>query len=152
MAEIALAIMIFALMTLMFAAVFPMAVRGAQYSSNYAQATLLAQHKMDQLRSAGYTKAMTPSTLVSLNIIDSTTPNADGSYSFTSVDNLVSSGSVVGYFPPGSQGTVTITNYTNGSVPAGTMAFVKVKINWIGGGVSSGSYTLTTMISQAATS
>ncbi len=55
-AEVMLSLTVFTMMTLMFAAVFPMAVRGSMYSSNYAQATMLAQHKMDQLRSAGYDK------------------------------------------------------------------------------------------------
>ena len=145
-AEIALALVVFAMMTMMFAAVFPMAVRGAQYSSNYAQATLVAQHKMDQIRSMGYKTTTLPSDLVNLNIIDSTTQNADGSYNFTNADNLVSSGAVHGYFPAGSQGTVAITQYTGGSVPSGTIALVKVNVTWVGGGVSSGSYTLSTMI------
>ena len=51
MAEVMMALAVFTMMTLMFAAVFPMAVRGAQYSSNYAQGSMLAQHKMDQIRS-----------------------------------------------------------------------------------------------------
>jgi len=151
-AEIALALIVFTMMTLMFAAVFPMAVRGAQYSSNYAQATLVAQHKMDQIRSMGYKKTTMPSDLVGLNIIDSATPNANGSYNFTNADNLVSSGGVQGYFPAGSQGTVTISDYnaTNSSVPSGTIVLVKVNITWVGGGVSTGSYSLTTMIYEAS--
>ena len=71
-----MALVVFTMMTLMFAAVFPMAVRGAQYSSNYAQAAMLAQHKMDQLRSAGFDKLFTDGNgtalikLQSLGIVD----------------------------------------------------------------------------------
>lgn len=150
-AEIALSLIVFAMMTMMFGAVFPMAVRGAQYGSNYAQATLVAQHKIDQLRSAGYNKLVLPDTLTNLNIIDSTTANVDGSYNFAAADNLTSTGAVQGYFPAGSTGTVAITDYhlTNVNVPAGKIALIKVKVAWSGGGVSSGYYTLSTMISQA---
>ena len=150
-AEIALSLIVFAMMAMMFGAVFPMAVRGAQYGSNYAQATLVAQHKMDQLRSAGYNKLVLPDTLKNLNIIDSTTANIGGSYNFTAADNLTSTGTVQGYFPAGSTGKILITDYhaTDNNVPAGTIALVKVSVAWAGGGVSSGSYTLTTMISQA---
>ena len=151
-AEITLALIIFTLMTIMFAAVFPMAVRGAQYSSNYAEASMVAQHKMDQLRSAGFNTVNAPPSLVGLNIIDSATPNADGSYNFTASDNLVTSGGVQGYFPAGSQGTVKIVDYNtvNSNVPVGKMVLVTIKVNWVGGGVSSGSYTLESMISFAA--
>lgn len=148
--EVALSLIVFAMMAMMFGAVFPMAVRGAQYSSNYAQATLVAQHKLDQLRSAGYKRATTASGLLALNIIDSTTANADGSYNFAATDNLVSTGTVKGFFPVGSTGTVTISDYTGSGVPSGTVAYVTVKIKWVGGGVSNGSYTLSTMISSAA--
>ncbi len=150
-AEIALSLIVFAMMAMMFGAVFPMAVRGAQYGSNYAQATLVAQHKMDQLRSAGYNKVVLPNTLVSLNIIDSTIANGDGSFNFAAADNLTSTGAVQGYFPVGSTGTVAITDYhaTDANVPAGKIALIKVKVAWSGGGVSTGSYSLSTMIAQA---
>ncbi len=53
LAEVVLAMTVFTMMILMFAAVFPMAVRGAQYSSNYAQGAMLAQHKMDSFARPG---------------------------------------------------------------------------------------------------
>jgi len=149
--EIALSLIVFAMMAMMFGAVFPMAVRGAQYGSNYAQATLVAQHKMDQLRSAGYNKLVLPDTLKNLNIIDSATANGDGSFNFVAADNLTSTGAVKGYFPAGSTGTVAITDYHSAdtNVPAGKIALIKVTVTWSGGGVSSGSYSLSTMIAQA---
>ena len=60
---------VFMMMTLVFAAVFPVALRGAQFSNNYAQAALLAQHKIDQLRAAGFSK-MDYTDLNNLGIVD----------------------------------------------------------------------------------
>lgn len=151
LAEVALAMVILAMMTLMFAAVFPIAVRGAQYSSNYAQAATLAQHKLDQLRSAGYSRLFTPTgtnSLTSLNIINAV--NADGSYDFTVADSLVNSGTTKGYFPPGSTGTVTVSNYTANGAPSGVLAYVTVKFVWTNPGASSSSYSASTIISKAA--
>lgn len=150
-AEVALAMIIFTMMTLMFAAVFPMAVRGAQYSSNYAQAATLAQHKLDQLRSAGYSRLFTPTgnnSLTSLSIIDSV--NVDGSYDFTSADSLINNGTTKGYFPPGSTGTVTVSNYTANGAPNGTLAYVTVKLVWTNTGIASSSYSASAIIAKAA--
>ena len=150
-AEVALAMIIFAMMTLMFAAVFPMAVRGAQYSSNYAQAATLAQHKLDQLRSAGYSRLFTPTgdnSLASLNIIN--TVNTDGSYDFTTVDSLVNNGSSKGYFPPGSTGTITVSDYTTNGAPSGTLAYITVKFVWTNTGTANSSYSASTIIAKAA--
>ncbi len=148
--EVALALIVFAMMTILFAAVFPMAVRGAQYSNNYAQAAMVADHKMDQLRDGGYGLLFNPSGntgLISQNIIDSV--NANGSYDFTTADNLADGGTSQGYFPAGSTGTITVSDYTTSGVPSGTMAYVTITIAWNGGGVSAGSYSLSSMISKA---
>ncbi len=156
-AEVALAMIILAMMTLMFAAVFPMAVRGAQYSSNYAQAATLAQHKMDQLRSAGFSRLFTPTgdnSLTSLNIIDAV--NADGSYDFTTADALINDGVTHGYFPPGSVGTVTIVDYADtptgaaAGAPHKTLAYVTVTLVWTNTGVANSSYSASTIIAKAA--
>ena len=145
------------MMTLMFAAVFPMAVRGAQYSSNYAQAATLAQHKLDQLRSAGFSRLFTPTgdnSLTSLNIIDAV--NAPNSYDFTTADSLVSSGTTQGYFPPGSAGTVTIVDYAStptgaaNGVPGNTLAYVTVTLVWTNTGVANSSYSTSAVIAKAA--
>ena len=163
-AEVALAMIVFAMMVMMFAAVFPMAVRGAQYSDNYAQAAMVAQHKMDQIRLAGYSRLLvtnaegTPLTkMQNLAIIDKPQPtgypstsNNVTTYSFSSTDGLVSSSTVQGFFPPGSTGTITVSDYGKlypaSGVPQGTLAYVTVKIAWTGGGVSKGSYSLSALI------
>ncbi len=160
--EVAMAMMVFTMMTLMFAAVFPMAVRGAQHSSNYAQGTMLAQHKMDQLRTTGYIRLVDPAKLAPTGIIDNPQPagypivsNGATTYSFTSVDSLVSDGTTKGYFAAGSTGTVTVSDYAAGAapsgtsgVPAGTLAYVTVTISWVGGGISSGSTSVSAIISK----
>ena len=156
--EVALALIIFGMMTLVFAAVFPMTIRGAQYSSNYSQAAMIAQHKMDQLRSAGFT-GLDQTHLKNLSVIDTT--QASGyprsvtggkTYSFTTADNLVSSGTTQGYFPVGSQGLVTVADYaalhSGSGVPSGTLMYVTVRVQWSGGGVSNGSYSTSAMIAK----
>ena len=143
-------------MTVMFAAVFPMAVRGAQYGGNYAQGTMLAQHKMEQLRTTGYGRLVTDQLprasadkLSGLNSLTART--RDGSYDFTSSDNLTSTATTQGYFPPGSTGTITVTPYvTAGGVPSGTLAYVTVTIAWTGGGVSNGSTSVSAIVSKDA--
>ena len=156
--EVALALIIFAMMTVLFGAVFPMTVRGAQYSSNYAQAAMMAQHKMDQLRAAGCSR-LDMTDLSNLSIIDSPQPNnypaavtGGSTLSFTTVDGLVSDGTAQGYFPSGSEGTVTIADYTAlhpaSGIPANTMFYVTIKIAWVGGGVSNGSYSTSAIIAK----
>lgn len=159
-----MAMVVFTMMTLMFAAVFPMAVRGAQYSSNYTQGTMLAQHKMDQLRTTGYLRLVDPAKLAPTGIIDIPQPsgypivsNGATTYSFTSIDGLVNDGTTKGYFAPGSRGTVTVSDYATGSapsgtngVPAATLAYVTVTISWVGGGISSGSTSVSAIISGDA--
>ena len=163
-AEVTLALIVFAMMTVLFAAVFPMAVRGAHYSSNYAQAAMLAQHKLDQLRSAGYKRLSVPTgdnSLASLNVIDSPQPagypivnGGVSTYSITSADGMLQSGAARGYFPDGSIGTVTIQDYAtfnpSAGVPAGTLAYVTVSIAWSGAGIAASSYKVSTIIAKAA--
>lgn len=163
-AEVSLALIVFAMMTILFAAVFPMAVRGAHYSGNYAQAAMLAQHKIDQLRSAGYNRLFTPTggdSLTSLGVIDNPQPtgypiNSGGAatYSITSADGLVQTDTAQGYFPAGSVGTITVQDYANfnpsAGVPVGTLAYVTVKIAWAGAGLAPSSSSVSAIIAKAA--
>lgn len=153
--EVMFAGVILLLMSFLFAAVFPTAVRGAQYSGNYTQAATLAQHKMDQLRTAGYSRLVDDaqgtalSKMSGLNIVDAqVAPNA---YDFTTADGLVNSGAVKGYFPSGSTGTVAITPYTANGTPPGTVLFVTVTVAWTGAGTASSSYSTSALLSAAAT-
>ncbi len=146
MMEVALSLVIFTLMTLMFGAVLPAAVRGANHGNNYSQAAALAQRKVDQLRSAGYgrlfdTAAGTAySQMSAQNIVDAQTGGGGangGSYDFTTQDHLTGAG---GFFPPGSTGTIAISQYPG---TAG-VALVTVTITWTGN--VPGSYQISTLI------
>lgn len=154
--EVALSLVVFLMMTLVFAAVFPMAVRAAKFSNNYSQAAMLAQHKIDQLRAAGISK-LDYADLSSQGIVDTmTTPPSSlpATYTFTTVDNIASTGTTTGYFPTGSTGTLTVRDYnayvtgqgSACSVPAGVMDYVTVTLNWSGAGVSTGTYSLSAII------
>ena len=163
--EVVLALVIFTFMGVLFGAVFPMTVRGAKYGGNYTQGAMIAQHKMDQLRAAGYerlfddTSGTTLSKLSGLDIVDAAQPagypqavTGGSVYSFTAADGLVNNGVTQGYFPPGSMGTVTICDYTqihpSSGIPAGTLAYVTVSLTWTGGGVSDGSYSTSAVIAN----
>ena len=158
--EVTLALIVFAMMTVLFAAVFPMTIRGAQYSGNYTQAAMIAQHKMDQIRSAGFS-SLDQGHLTNLSIIDSPQPNgypitAGGgtTYSFTSAENLVTGGTTHGYFAPGSQGTLTVVDYAalhpGSGVPAGSLALVNVSVSWTGGATHDGNYQTSALLANVA--
>lgn len=156
--EVTLALIVFAMMTVLFAAVFPMTVRGAQYGGNYTQGAMIAQHKMDQLRSAGFS-SLDQGHLTNLSIVDTPQPagyplsiNGGTTYSFTSAEHLVSDGTTQGYFAPGSQGTVTVVDYAvlhpGSGVPAGSLALVNVSVSWTGGATHDGNYQTSTLIAN----
>ena len=153
--EVMLSMFVFLMMTLMFAAVFPFASRSTKFSGNYAQAALIAQHKIDQLRAAGASK-LDYTDLSGLGIIDAAP--VTGPFSFTATDNIahytldVSNNPVgddKGFYPYGSTGTVTIADYNtvNSSVPAGKIYVVTVMIKWRGASIASGIYTLSALVS-----
>ncbi len=158
--EVTLALIVFAMMTILFAAVFPMTIRGAQYSGNYTQAAMIAQHKMDQIRSAGFS-SLDQGHLTKLSIIDSPQPAgypspAGGAttYSFTSAENLVTGGTTQGYFAPGSQGTLTVVDYAalhpSSGVPAGSLTLVNVSVSWTGGATHNGNYQTSALLANVA--
>lgn len=151
--EVMLAMIVFLMMTLMFAAAFPVVVRAARVSNNYAQAAELAQHKIDHLRSASYSNLSSASILQGRGIIDSPQPSGYGvpnpttgavSYTFTNTDGLTN------YFPPGSTGVLTISPDTAlaGTLASGNVKDITVTLNWTGGGASSGFYTVKTKIAN----
>jgi type II secretory pathway pseudopilin PulG len=142
--EVLFSLFIFMMMTLMFAAVIPAAVRNSRYSSSYAQAVQLAQHKIDQVRDAGFAKC-DGTTLKTLNIIDSATPiytnGTTNRYAFTTTDSLLS------YFPSGATGTVTIEpwapSYTGATY---TIMRVQVDFTWRDAGGPTSSYSTATVV------
>ena len=146
--EIALSLVIFTVMALMFGAVLPSAVRGAQHGNNYAQAAAIAQRKVDQLRVAGYTRLFDGgggtalSNLSAQNVVDGQSGASGpdgGTYDFTNEDNLTGPG---GFFPAGSTGTITVSNYTPQT--AGSVAQVTVTLNWTG--AVPGNYSVSALI------
>ena len=162
--EVMFASIIFLMMALMFAAVVPMSVRAAKFGNNYSQAAMLAQHKIDQLRAVGIGK-IDYADLSTASIIDTmaTPPSPDTTpytFTFNTVDNVVSTGANTGYFPAGSTGgTISVVDYNayqiskgvaTPSVPAGVMDFITVTIAWSGGGVSSGTYSASAVIVKMA--
>ena len=142
--EVALSLVIFTMMTLMFGAVLPIAGRSAAHSGNYNQAAALAQRKIDQLRVAGYSRMFdgndgtAVSKLAAQNVVDA--QNSAGVFDFTTTDHLAGTG---GYFPAGSAGTITVADGYNG-VPAGNAAQVTVTITWTG--TVPGSYSASAII------
>lgn len=155
--EVGMALVVFMMMTLVFAAIFPIAVRGSKMSDNYAQGAQIVQHKIDQMRTAGFAK-LTYSGLTGAGIIDpmaSPPATLPATYHFENIDNLVTNNGNTGYFPPGSTGTITIQDYatyaaskgvSSGLPTVGAVDYVTVTVNWVGGGVPSGTYSASAMI------
>jgi type II secretory pathway pseudopilin PulG len=150
--EVAMALAVFIMMTVMFAAVFPMVARGSQFSGNYSQAAMLAEHKVDQIRSLGFAK-LDYNGLNAQGVIDSMTTPPSGlpaTYTFTGVDNLVTSGSTTGFFPPGSVGTITVQDYSafnpSAGIAAGQVDYVTITITWPASAVSGGTYSTSAMV------
>ncbi len=145
--EVVLSLVIFTMMTLLFGAVLPIAVRGAAHSGNYAQAAALAQRKIDQLRVAGYSRLSdgTDGTALSKlsvqNVVDA--QNSANVFDFTVADHLTGAN---GYFPPGSTGTIVVDDYANQTpgVAANNVAVVTVTITWTG--TVPGSYSASALI------
>jgi len=149
-----LSLVVLAMMTLMFGAVFPTTIRAASEGNNYSQAALLAQRKVDQIRQAQYgslidnTNGTALTKMSRLGVVDAA-QNSDGTYSFTTIDHMTGPG---GFFPNGSTGTIKIGDYSadpspsnSGLLPlAGQVASVTITITWTG--TVPGSYTVSALI------
>lgn len=155
LAEVMLSLVILAMMTVMFGAVFPITMRAATQGNSYSQAALLAQRKVDQLRQAQYgslydnVNGTALTKLSQLGIVDPA-QNSDGSYSFTTVDHLTGPG---GFYSSDSVGKITITDYSADTTPsnsgllppsAGQVAVATVTVTW--GGKVPGTYTVSALI------
>lgn len=151
--EAVLALAVLVMIGLLFAAILPVSLRGARQSSHYAQASGLAQHKIAQIRGAGFLSAQSPAALAGQGIVDSSTassPAVPYTASFAGTDHLLADASGPGLYPAGTTATVTITDYAakNPAVPAGTVADVTVTIHWQSGTISDGSYSTSALIVQ----
>lgn len=153
-----MALFVFGMITLLFGAVFPVASRAGHTASNYAQAAMIGQRKMDQCRQAGYANTYGGgSKMTALGIIDNPQPagyplanGATTTYTFTLADKLVARGTVKGYFQDGTTGTLSIGPVPNGagwnSPSVGQAVLVTAAVQWSGGAQGSGLYTTRTLI------
>lgn len=160
--EVLIAIFIFAMMTMMFAAVVPSSLRSARYAATYGHAVETANRKLDQLLEAGYNRLDTAD-LQSLGIIDSTAPTtSSNSYgaitTYTFTNNNTSSNAnnpdnLSSYFPGGATGTIRIESWgpsvaTLNSSTAYMMDMATVTISWRDAGGALQSYAMSTVIPQ----
>jgi hypothetical protein len=170
--ELALSLFVFGMILVLFGAIFPVATRAGHVGGNYAEASFLAQHKIDQLRDLGGAK-LDGASLASRGLIDTdnngkplTVPNPAGlpagmvSYPFTLTDNLVNNTkngvSYSGFFPAGSTGILSVGDYhdltaaapvgTNVVVPATVIKCVTVTISWTEPNQANGTLTTHTAI------
>ncbi len=158
LAEITIAFLIFTLMVLACAAAFPVALRASHAGSNYAQAALIAQHKIDQCREQGYSSISAGggnvvARLSTLRIVDANSgranpagyPSGSVSYTFAGVDSFAASN-----LPQGTTGTLVIgppnTGATPHWTPVGQIVQVTVVIGWPAGVQTSGGFTTHTLI------
>lgn len=156
--EITIAFLIFTLMTLACAAVFPVALQAGHAGSSYAQAALIAQHKVDQCRQQGYSSIYAGSGAVvaklsSLGIVDAGSghtgqagyPVGSVSYAFTVTDDFATSN-----LPPGTTGTLIVGPPNTGAAPAwtpvGPIVQVTVVIAWPAGTQAAGGFTTHTLV------
>lgn len=151
--ETIFALTVFVMIGLVFAAVLPVSMRGARINSHYAQAAALAQHKIAQIRAAGFSASQAPSSLAALGIIDGTTATSLAvpyTASFNASDHVTAAPGGNGLYPPGATATVTVTDYAalNPSVPAGTVNCVAVTVQWPRSATAAGSYTLSGLVIQ----
>lgn len=142
--EIIFSLFLFMMMALMFAAVIPVATRSSRYSSSYAMAAQIAQHKIDQIRDAGYAKC-NGTQLAALNLIDSATPVESAgtaeTFAFTNRDNLLA------YFPNGATGTVTTDNYAPSSTGTGfNIRQVTITITWRDAGGPTSTFSTSALV------
>lgn len=83
--EVIIALMVFAILTLIFASCIPVAHKTAKVNGQYSQAISLCQHKIDQLRAVGYGR-LTYEELSDAGIIDEAPLFSP--YSFVEVDQV----------------------------------------------------------------
>jgi prepilin-type N-terminal cleavage/methylation domain-containing protein len=116
--EITVALVIFAIMILMFVATIPIATRSAKYGNTYAVASSLALHKINQLEGLGYTQ-MDGTLLETKKVIDpgwsGNTPNTKGMETITA--EFTDSDKLWKFFPGGE--TTTGVRNTGAGAPKG---------------------------------
>jgi len=167
--EMMIAVFVFWMMIALFGAMLPIAGQGGRSSGSYAQAALLAQHKIDQVRQGGFNK-LNGAQMANMGVVDADAngapvtaavppglPARTVSYSFTTVDNLVDNGAGKGYFAAGAQGTLSLSpalTVQGGSAPTPAQALqVTVTLTWqksvnAGGAANGSSYSTHTVLAS----
>lgn len=127
---------VFLMMTLMFGAVVPVALREAQQGSNYSEAAIITQHKMDQLRATSFGNLGNSTLLISSGLINAVNP--DGSYDFSTnaADNLGA------FFPPGTTGTIVLAADSSTGTMSSGVYDATITLAWPTSAAHAGSYTL----------
>lgn len=83
--EVTLAVALFTIATLLFAALYPTASRASRLTGSYSQGISILQHKVDQLRAVGY-GSLDYTNLVNTGLIDAAP--STGAYHFETIDAL----------------------------------------------------------------
>jgi prepilin-type N-terminal cleavage/methylation domain-containing protein len=138
--EVIVAMTLFSLATLVFAALFPAAAKTSKMNNLYAQAVSLAQHKVDQMRAVGYGR-LNYTDLLAAGIIDAT-PNASP-FRFDQQSAADSADDLSNFFPSDTS-SITIAD------EATDLKRVTVTLNWTGINEKSqsGSVTLVALIAR----
>ncbi|HVK03597.1 MAG TPA: type II secretion system protein [Armatimonadaceae bacterium] len=122
--EVMTAMMVFVVLTLLFATSLPVSRKTARMNGQYTQATSLCQHKIDQLRARGY-GGLTYTELKNTGIIDATPITSP--YSFRTIDG-------VGDVLPGAVTEIRVDAPTSADVPISAVRSntkkVTVTIRW----------------------
>jgi Tfp pilus assembly protein PilV len=160
--EVTLALFIFLMMTLMFAAVVPTAARNAQYANTYAYAASICQRKLDQLTEAGWDK-LDQADLQNLGIIDNTPATTDGAaviFTFTNnttssnannpdnLDQLFSGGTNSSTRPVGTIRIEPWATTTIAGTPTPVLSKVTVTISWRDGRGVPQSFSIITLMTK----
>ena len=115
--ETMIALMLFLLLTLVFAAGIPLAKRSSNTNGQYSIALSLCQHKIDQMRASGYGDIGILDRLKERKICDSTTTNVN-QFTFTKliqseIDSLSNSAQTKGRNLIDPTGTVIVLTNSN---------------------------------------
>lgn len=151
--ETVFALTIFTMMALLFSAVLPVSQRAARSNAEYAQAAALAQHKIAQMRAAGFSSLQNPASLAALGIIDSGSATSQAvpyTASFLANDHLANGVAGSGLFPAAATATIRVADYSslNPVVPAGTVDSVTVTLSWPNANSAGGAYAMSCLIIQ----
>jgi prepilin-type N-terminal cleavage/methylation domain-containing protein len=130
--EVMVAALILALTATAFAALYPQAHQLRSRAENMTRATMLAQHKIEQLRNLAFTDLNYEALRVA-NVIDASPTSSP--YTFTEIDSLTND------LPQGS-GTLTIVEQEENLVR------VDVTVSWDGAVSSATSVTTSTYIAN----